>query len=150
MKPHIHIGDSTPWGPALIIEDLGHDCFIVTTPTEGGIHVAETIRQKMPPHARELLLSQPNGWPHHWADENFNMPIVMSLIFKHLDKSTIISTFQHQEDYIHHSFWANLGLGVARCFPVTYETIIPLLDKIARQAAQSAPRPANHRHTNIR
>ena len=150
MNPHIEIGDPTPWGPALTIEDLGHDCFIVTTPTDGGLHVSDYIIQRMPAPARQILLSQPGNWPDHWADENFNLPITMAMIFKHLDKPTVVSTFQHQEDYLHHSFWANLGLGVARCFPVTYEPIIPLLDKIARQATQINTRGHHPRTSNFR
>ena len=134
MKPHLHIGDDTPWGPALEVRDLGNGCCMITTPDEGGLYVSQSVRKHLPAETSSIVLNQP-GWPQHWADENYNMPITMAVIFSYLDKSTVISTFKHEEEYIHHSFWANLGLGVAKCFPNTYEPMIPLLEKIARRTS---------------
>ena len=142
MKPHIDIGEETPWGPAQAIRDLGHGCFIVTTPVEGGLYVSDRIKKHLPIEAKTIVLNQPR-WTENWADENFNMPVTMALIFRYLDKPTIVSTFRYEEDYLHHSFWANLGLGVAKCFPTTYEPIIPLLETIARKTSTN---PNHWRH----
>lgn len=146
MKPLIKIGDPTPWGTATHVSDLSQGCSMVIAGDAGGLHISDKIKKQMAPESRPIVFTEPD-WPEHWVEENFNMPIAMSLIFRYLDKQTLVSTFRHDEQYIHHAFWANLGLGVARCFPVTYEPLIPILENIARKASSTQYRGYVH-HIN--
>ena len=78
----------TPWGTADNVKSIGPDVFSVTTPGHGGLYITGKAFRAIPKKVAETFM---NGG--HWAEEDCEMPIAMTILLPFMDMDELQHKF---------------------------------------------------------